>query len=173
MPANRAMVNLIALKTHMVLRINGKMKMSTITDNSTITISYIGKLDNGEIFKTVDKDNPLVVTLGNHDLPPTLENALKGLSEGDTKKVRLTPDEGYGGRQKMLLQEISLKSFGDKITPKPGMILSLKIKKEGQAHQVPATVIEIKNDIVTVDYNHPLAGHHLTYEVDILKVENN
>ena len=147
--------------------------MTKITNNSTITIAFVGKLDNGEVFKTVKEDSPFTVKIGNQDLPPTLENALIGMSEGETKTIRLTPDEGYGARQKMLTQEISLQSFGEKIQPKPGMILSLKVEKDGKEHQVPATIMEIKNDIVTVDYNHPLAGHFLTYDVHILTVENN
>ncbi len=146
--------------------------MIAITENSTISIAFVGKLDNGEVFKTVEEQKPLTIKLGTHELPPTLENALIGMHAGETKKVRLTPEEGYGHRQKMLLQELHIKTFGDKVQPKPGMILSLKVHKEGTEHSVPATVMEVKNDIVTVDYNHPLAGHHLTYEVQILDVKN-
>ncbi len=147
--------------------------MTKITEISTITISYIGKLDNGDVFKKTEKDNPLTIKIGNQDLPPTLEQALVGLSEGESKTIRLTPEEGYGARQKILLQDLSRKSFGDKVHPKPGMIISLKVEKEGAEHSVPATIMEVNDDIVTVDYNHPLAGHHLTYEVHILKVVNN
>ncbi len=146
--------------------------MTAITENSTISIAFVGKLDNGEIFKTVEEQNPLTVKLGTHELPPTLENALIGMHTGETKKIRLTPEEGYGQRQKMLLQELHIDTFGGKVEPKPGMILSLKVQKEGTEHSVPATVMEVKNDVVTVDYNHPLAGHHLTYEVQILDVKN-
>lgn len=146
--------------------------MTTINENSTITITYVGKLDNGDVFKSAGEDNPLTVRLGNQELPPTLESALIGLRKGDEKKVRLTPEEGYGARQKLLVQELKKASFGDTIEPKPGMILSLNVEKEGVPHQVPATVMEVKNDVVLVDYNHPLAGHHLTYHVTILMVEN-
>lgn len=145
--------------------------MSTITNNSTITIAYQGKLDNGEVFKLVDKNSPLTLQLGNQELPPTVENELIGKSAGDTIKVRVSPEEGYGARQKLLVQKISRKSLGDKIEPKPGMILSLTVSKEGVDHQVPATVMGVEGDSVEIDYNHPLAGHHLNYEVTIIKVE--
>ena len=146
--------------------------MSTITANSKVTIAYEGKLDNGEPFKTVSEKSPQTFTVGQHQLPPTLEQALMGLKEGDTKKVRVPPEEGYGARQKMLLHTISRRSLGEKITPKPGMILSMKVNKDGTDHQVPATVMEVSHETVVIDYNHPLAGHHLTYYVTILKVEN-
>ena len=134
--------------------------------------SYIGKLDNGEVFKTISEDAPLTLKMGNQELPPTLENALIGLNAGQSKTVRVSPEEGYGARQKLLVQKISRKSLGDKITPKPGMILSLKVSKNGEEHPVPATVMKVENDTIDIDYNHPLAGHHLTYHITILDVQN-
>jgi len=145
--------------------------MSTIHESATVTISYTGKLDNGDIFKTVPEEQPLTVTLGNHELPPTLEKALIGVSEGDNISVRVTPEEGYGARQKMLVQTIDRKSLGGKIAPRPGMILSLKVEKDGEEHQVPATVMEVSDNSIVIDYNHPLAGHHLTYHVHVISVE--
>lgn len=145
--------------------------MSTVTENSTISIAFVGKLDNGEIFKSVSEDTPLTLKLGNQELPPTVENSLVGRRVGETIKVRVSPDEGYGGRQKLLVQKISRKSLGDKIVPKPGMILSLSISKDGVDHQVPATVMSVEKNTVEIDYNHPLAGHNLTYEVKILGIE--
>ena len=85
----------------------------------------------------------------------------------------MPPEEGYGARQKMLVQELAKSSFNQEIELRPGMILSLKVDRDGQQHTVPATVMEVSDASVTVDYNHPLAGHHLTYEVHIHKVENN
>lgn len=146
--------------------------MSKIKEDSTVTLTYVGKLDNGELFKTISEDAPLTLKMGNQELPPTLENALIGLSAGQNKTVRVSPEEGYGARQKLLVQEISRKSLGDKIAPKPGMILSLKVLKDGEEHQVPATVMKVNDDIIEIDYNHPLAGHHLTYNITILDVQN-
>ncbi|MEE4241359.1 MAG: peptidylprolyl isomerase [Desulfopila sp.] len=145
--------------------------MSAVRENSTITITYIGKLDNGEVFKTIDTDSPLTITLGKQELPPTLEKALIGMKEGETVKVRVTPEEGYGARQKLLVQNLDRKSLPGSIEPLPGMILSLKVKKEGEVLQVPATVMEVSENSVIVDYNHPLAGHHLTYHVTIVGVK--
>jgi FKBP-type peptidyl-prolyl cis-trans isomerase 2 len=145
--------------------------MSQIEANDTVVIEFEGKLDNGEVFKTVTKDKPISITLGDGNSPPTLEQALMGMSIGEKKVVRLPPEEGYGPRQKELLQEIELSTFGDKIEPKPGMVLSLTVEKEGDSHKIPATVIEIKDNMVIVDYNHPLAGHHLTYHLTVLDIK--
>ncbi|MDP3481547.1 MAG: FKBP-type peptidyl-prolyl cis-trans isomerase, partial [Desulfoprunum sp.] len=136
--------------------------MTTIQKDDTVTLFYTGKLDNGETFSSVTEDLPLIVKIGNLEIPPTLEEALLGMKSGDTKTIRVSPDEGYGPRQKELVQTITNPDMIQKIKPKRGMILSLKIDKEGEEHQVPATVISVTDAEMQVDYNHPLAGHHLT-----------
>jgi FKBP-type peptidyl-prolyl cis-trans isomerase SlpA len=143
--------------------------MDHIEDNDTVSITYTGKLDNGEVFTTIEE--PLVITLGNNDAPPTLEQALLGLVVGDKKRVRLPPEEGFGPRRKELLHTVERTSLGTKITPSPGMIISLNIEKNGIEHKVPATIIEVDNDSVVVDYNHPLAGHHLTYDLTVTAIQ--
>jgi FKBP-type peptidyl-prolyl cis-trans isomerase SlpA len=142
-----------------------------IEDKDTVTITYTGKLDNGEVFTTVTDQEPLTLVLGNNDAPPTLEQALLGMAVGDKKSVRLPPEEGFGPRRKDLLHTLNRKSFGSKITPVPGLILSLNIEKDGKPHQVPATIAEVNNDTVVVDYNHPLAGHHLIYNLTVTAID--
>ncbi|MDR3628812.1 MAG: peptidylprolyl isomerase [Desulfocapsaceae bacterium] len=141
-----------------------------IEDKSVISIIYTGKLDNGEVFISVTREKPLLVTMGNHDIPPSLEQALLGMATGESKKVRLPPEEGFGPRRKELLHSLSRTSFGDKISPAPGMILSQSITKDGEEHKIPATILEVREDTVLVDYNHPLAGHHLTYDLTVLEI---
>lgn len=145
--------------------------MSKVERNDIVTLAFIGKLDNGADFMTVTRDNPMKVHIGTSDLPPTVENALIGLEVGQTRKVRVPPDEGYGPRQKGLLQTIENPAFIEKIKPRPGMVLSLKIERDDKEHQVPATVVEVNDGSVVVDYNHPLAGHHLNYDITILAIQ--
>lgn len=143
-----------------------------IQQNDVVTLTYTGKLDNGEVFTSITDDQPLVVTIGNLELPPTLEEALIGMGEGQTKTIRVSPDEGFGPRHKDLVQTIANQELIRKINPKPGMVLSLKTNKEGQEHLVPATVIKVTDSEIEVDYNHPLAGHHLTYTVTIVSIKH-
>ncbi len=144
--------------------------MSQPQVNDTVVIAYTGKLDNGEVFTIVEKDKPLQVKVGNSDLPPTLEQAVMQARVGEQCKVRVPPEEGYGPRQKDLVHTMDNQKMVDSLSPKPGMILSLQVDKDGVEEKVPATVIEVKGSMVTVDYNHPLAGHHLTYELTLLDI---
>lgn len=147
--------------------------MSHPKKNDTVLLSFVGKLDNGEVFMTVEKDKPFKITIGNNDLPPTLEQEILKMQFGETRKIRVSPDEGYGPRQKELVQTIDNQRMVDSLRPQPGMIVALKVEKDGEEQKVPATVIAVDGSQVTVDYNHPLAGHHLTYDLTLLELANN
>ena len=141
--------------------------MSHPQNNDTVSVFYRGKLDNGEIFKVVEKEEPLEVIIGNSDIPPTLEQGIMEMKIGDTRKIRVPPEEGFGPRKKDLVQTIDNSELIEKINPKPGMVLSLKIDKDGAEQKIPATVMEVAGSKITVDYNHPLSGHHLTYDLTL------
>jgi len=145
--------------------------MKKVEQNDIVTLIFTGSLDNGEQFISVTRENPMKVHVGASEMPPTVENALIGLEIGQTIKIRVSPEEGYGPRQKSLLQTINNTEFIENIKPKPGMILSLTIEREGKPHPVPATVIEVKEGEVVVDYNHPLAGHHLNYTITVIDIQ--
>jgi FKBP-type peptidyl-prolyl cis-trans isomerase 2 len=147
------------------------LHMQQVQLNVKVTLSFTGKLENGTIFQTATESEPLIITIGNHDIPPTLEQALIGMSIGEQKLVRLEPDEGYGIRRKDLLQTLSKDTFKNRLDPQVGMVLSLRVEKDGQAHQVPATVVEANDNTIVVDYNHPLAGHNLLYDIKVLAIE--
>lgn len=145
--------------------------MTTPQENDLVTIAFTGKLDNGELFYTVTEKEPMQVRIGNSDLPPTLENALCKMVVGQETKIRVPPEEGYGHRQKLLLQTIKNQEMVDALNPKPGMVVSLNVDRDGEPTQVPATIISIEDDEITVDYNHPLAGHHLNYQLRLLAID--
>ena len=147
--------------------------MTEPQNNNTVVIAVTGTLDNGEVFYVAEKDKPMRVVIGDSSLPPTIEEALSKMIVGDKQKVRVAPEEGYGPRQKDLLQTMDNPEMVKSLQPKPGMIVSLKTTKDGEEFDVPATVIEVDGTKVTVDYNHPLAGHHLTYRIEILALEGN
>ncbi|PLX47813.1 MAG: peptidylprolyl isomerase [Desulfobulbaceae bacterium] len=145
--------------------------MKRAKPGDSVTIDYEGVLENGEIFETTAENGALEFTLGTGTVMPAFELAIVGMSLNESKDVILAPKDGYGERQKELLQSIDRQLFGPDVELKVGQILQLNVRKEGVSHQVPATVVELNQDTVTVDYNHPLAGHTLTYKVTLKKIE--
>ncbi len=145
--------------------------MKQVETNDTVTVTLIGTLDNGAVFETANESAPKIITIGATDTPKALQRQLKNMQIGEMRKIRLEPEEGeYGIRRSDLLHIIPRKQFTDKIDPKVGIVLSMNIERDGVSHQVPATIVELDDNNVTIDYNHPLAGHSLNYEITILDI---
>ncbi len=145
--------------------------MKQIQKQDTAIVTLIGKLDNGTVFETVTEDEPREIKLDAEDTPKPMRETLLGMHVGEMRKVHMTPEDGFGIRRNDLLQTIPAKNFLDKGTPKVGTLLSMNVEQDGVTHQVPATVVEVKDDSVIIDYNHPLAGHPLNYEVTIIDIK--
>lgn len=139
--------------------------MTVVQPGDTVTISFTATLETGEIVEQIKKEKPRSYTLGQGKLFPAVEITLLGMKSGTSRTVTIDPEDAYGTHHKDLVHTISRSNFGNKLNPKPGMILSLALEKDGQEHQVPATVISVNNEQVTVDYNHPLAGKKITYTI--------
>ncbi len=146
--------------------------MKQVEANDTVVVSYVGSLDNETVFETIKESNPKEVDLGSENTPLPFKTELVGMRVGEVRKIKLKPEQGeYGVRRGDLLHQIPKKQFTDKITPKIGLILSMDVERDGVSHQVPATIVEVNNDTITIDYNHPLAGHPLNYEIKILDIK--
>ncbi|HID71076.1 MAG TPA: hypothetical protein EYP35_11675 [Desulfobacterales bacterium] len=145
--------------------------MKQVEKKDTVTVTLVGSLDNETVFETIDKSDPLTFTLGEEGIPKPIQRILVGMQIGEMRKVRIEPEQGeFGIRRGDLLQEIPLAQFSDKIEPKIGLILSMDVESGGATHKVPATIVEIKSDSIMIDYNHPLAGHPLNYEITLIDI---
>jgi len=146
--------------------------MAQVEANDKVTISYIGSLDNETVFETVSKSKPKIIDLADARTAKPYKQILPGMKIGEMRTVKMTPEEGeYGIRRADLLHELPISQFTNKIEPKVGLLLSMNVDRDGKSHQVPATIVEISEETVTVDYNHPLAGHPLNYEVTVIEIE--
>lgn len=136
--------------------------------NSTVTISYIGTLDNGRIFHSTDEHGPLTITLGADQVFPALEQAVLGMRVGDVRNVVLAAAEAYGPRLQENIIQISRQSFpaGKEVTV--GQKLSIDFK--GGVSKV-MVVAAVSDTAVTLDGNHPLAGCDLTFALRVDAVE--
>lgn len=147
--------------------------MIQVEKNNTVTVSLVGKLDNGTVFDTIDQSEPLTFKMGDEGVPKPIQQILLGMQIGEMRKVHLEPEQGeFGIRRSDLLQEIPKDQFSNQIEPKVGLIISMNVDSGGATHQVPATIVELKSDSILIDYNHPLAGHPLNYDVTLLDIAN-
>lgn len=141
--------------------------MPSVALTDTVTITYTAALENGEL---IEETAPLTLSIGSGAVCRAVEACLFGMEPGQTRIIRVQPEDAYGLRQPELMQQIPLAAFQGRIDPKPGMILSLNVQREGHACPVPATVTAVADGKVTVDYNHPLAGQVIVYTVKLIGI---
>ncbi|MDH5523405.1 MAG: peptidylprolyl isomerase [Desulfobulbaceae bacterium] len=144
--------------------------MQRATKNDLVTITYEGFLANGEKFQSSEDDAPLAFQFGHNNLMPDFEKAVLGMAINETKTITIPPEQAFGPRQDDLTMTVSRSSFGDHPLSL-GTVVGMKREENGETHQIPATVIAIDNEQVTVDFNHPLAGQELTYNITLISIQ--
>lgn len=142
--------------------------MHSVRHGSTVTISYIGTLDNGRIFHSTDELGPQTFTIGAAQLFPALERALIGMRAGETKNVVLPAAEAYGPRLKENIISVARQAFPAGKEISVGQKLSIEFSGGVSKVMVVADVNETE---VRLDGNHPLAGLDLTFALRLDRVE--
>lgn len=121
-----------------------------------------------ETVETTTGKEPLAYTQGQGQLIPGLEKALEGMKVGDAKTVVVKPEEGYGLSRPEAVREFPIEKFPQGMTPAVGMILEMQ---DESGNSYPATVSEVNEKTVKLDFNHPLAGKELKFDVKIVSIE--
>jgi len=141
---------------------------NSIGDDKVVSLDYTLRLDDGEVIDSSSGREPLEFIQGQGQIIPGLEKELYGMEVGDEKAVTVTPEDGYGERQDDRVQTIPRQAFPDDMELEEGMQVRLQDSNSGQVYE--AFVEEIHPDNVTLDFNHPLAGETLHFDVKIAGV---
>src|SRR5690606_2282842 len=128
---------------------------------NTVRVHYTGNLDDGTVFDSSRGRDPLEVKLGAGQVIPGFEQALLGMNPGEERRVTIPAEEAYGPKRPELMLEVPRGQLPPTIEPAVGQ--QLKMSQEGQEFVV--TVQDVKDDAVTLDANHPLAGENLTFQL--------
>ncbi|GAV20422.1 FKBP-type peptidyl-prolyl cis-trans isomerase SlyD [Mariprofundus micogutta] len=137
-----------------------------ITNHCRVSIHYTLTKPDGDIIESSPDGEPLDYVHGTEALVPGLEKALEGRSAGERIAVSVQPAEGYGERSDQLIQNISRDIFHFDGDIEPGMRFQADT---GQGIEL-VTVINVDENLITIDANHPLAGEILNFTVDIIAV---
>ena len=137
-----------------------------ITQDSVVSIHYTLTSDAGEVLDSSSGGDPLVYLQGHGNLIPGLERELQGKQRGDKLTVRIAPADAYGELDDSLAQEVPRSAFQGVPEIQVGM------QFEAQSNHGPRTVTitKVEDDKITVDGNHPLAGKHLNFAVEVTDV---
>jgi FKBP-type peptidyl-prolyl cis-trans isomerase 2 len=138
-----------------------------IQKGKKVSLEYTVFLEDGTQIDTNIGEEPLMFVLGSHQVFPALEIELLGLKIGDTKKITLHPEEAYGPIVKEAFREVEINAVPPQFRF-VGAVLGLQDPSGGV---FPIRVHEIKKEKVTLDFNHPLAGKTLQFEVKVVAVD--
>jgi FKBP-type peptidyl-prolyl cis-trans isomerase SlyD len=153
----------MAVKPGDFLLVNYTLKVKESGETVDTTFDSVAK--DAHIHRDDSAFGPKFIILGEGWLPKGLEESLVGLDPGTNKTVELTPEKGFGNRDPGKMRLVPLRRFKDKEYPTPGQ----QVEFDGR----PAVVRAVGAGRVQVDYNHPLAGRTLVYDVSIDKVLDN
>ncbi|MCL4144865.1 UNVERIFIED_CONTAM: hypothetical protein GTU68_005837 [Idotea baltica] len=138
----------------------------TVSAGKKISIHYVLKIEDKVVDSNVGAE-PLVYTQGEKQIVPGLEKCLEGMAVGESKNVTVSPEEGYGPVEAKAIIEVPKEQI-----PAEAQAIGSTLQSQTPEGQVlQSTVVELKEDIIVLDFNHPLAGKTLEFEVEIAKVE--
>ncbi len=141
--------------------------MTQAKSGDTVKVHYTGTLADGTQFDSSRGGEPLEFQLGAGQLIPGFENAVAGMSVGDTKTVTIPSEEAYGPHRPEMVQQFPRKDIPDSIELAPGITL---MAQDPEGNTVRLTVVEFDDQTVTMDANHPLAGKDLTFELELVAI---
>ena len=132
-----------------------------------VTLHFAILLADGSEVDSTRRGRPATFVVGDGNLLPGFEEALFGLKAGDDEQLRIAPEQGFGVREPKNVQILARDRFPTEPPLETGLIVSFAAP-DGE---LPGVVLRLWDDTVEVDFNHPLAGRTLTFDVSIIRVE--
>ncbi len=146
------------------------MTTECITQNSEVIFHFSIKLEDGSAADSSKVHNkPAKLVMGDGSLTDNFEKCLIGLKAGDNESFKLAPEDAFGNPNPDNIYHLERTKFGADTPAEVGAIIAFT---QPDGSELPGLIREVAGDSVTVDFNHPLAGQHLEFEVEILEVNN-
>jgi FKBP-type peptidyl-prolyl cis-trans isomerase 2 len=141
--------------------------MLVIKEGVKVNISFEAKLETGEIVLKTEEEQPLEVVVGDGNIPKSIEKILIDMKEGETKTIALEPTEAFGPKLDDRIVDLSKEEFGPQVELEVGSRVSIN-SPEGK--KFTGSVLEVKDENISVDFNHPLAGKNLIFTVTVVSI---
>tara|TARA_R110001583_G_scaffold6618_3_gene33565 strand:+ start:7129 stop:7575 length:447 start_codon:yes stop_codon:yes gene_type:complete len=140
----------------------------TIKSDSEVMMHFSIRLADGSAVDSSKVDNkPAKFVMGDGSLTPNFERCLLGLTEGQSETFTLAPEDAFGLPNPDNIHHLELSKFSKDVPAEIGTIITFT---QPDGSELPGVIREVIADSVTVDFNHPLAGQTLTFDVDVLEV---
>ena len=147
-----------------------KATSSTVTamDGSSVKVHYRGTLNDGTVFdSSYDRGETITFTIGAGQMIPVFDSAVNGMTLGEKKTVNLKPEQAYGDRIDEAVRDVPKTSFPDDFEFNNGV----PVEGNVNGNAVRGIIEEVNEDSVTIDFNHPMAGRDLNFEIELVDVD--
>jgi FKBP-type peptidyl-prolyl cis-trans isomerase SlyD len=142
--------------------------MMIIQEGSLVSFEYTLSLKDGTHIETTTGKDPMIYQQGKSEIIPGLESQLKGMKVGETKRIEVSPEDGYGEVDPTAFFEVSKENF-----PAEALVAGTPLRAEDREGKVIyMRVHEVKDTTLLLNLNHPLAGETLFFDVRILEIDN-
>ena len=138
-----------------------------IDEGTEVTLHFALKLENGDVIDSNFNGKPATFVVGDGNLLPGFERALAGMVAGEKNTFVIKPEDGFGQSNPNNMQVLPRSQFDDSVELVEGLMLSFA---DAQKAELPGIVAAFDDETVTIDFNHPLAGRDILFEVEILGV---
>lgn len=137
-----------------------------VEEGKLVKVIYTLTVD-GKVVDSSREGEPFEFRAGSKQVIPGFEEGLLGMKAGEKKSFQVSPDKGYGQENPKGFQKVARDKLPKDINPEAGMTLSAQMPN-GQT--IPARIVEVKDDMVILNFNHPLSGKTLNFEVEIVDI---
>lgn len=141
--------------------------MSEVKKGDKVKVHYTGKLGNGEVFDSSAGKSPLEFEVGAGMMIAGFDAAVNGMKVGDKKVAEIPASEAYGHVNEEMIVDINRSQLPPDLVPEVGQQLGMQ-QPNGQS--VPVTVTQVKDESITIDANHALAGKDLIFEIELVEI---
>jgi FKBP-type peptidyl-prolyl cis-trans isomerase 2 len=142
--------------------------MQQVKKGDKVKVHYHGRLTNGETFDKSEGREPLEFEVGSGMVIKGFDDGVTGMEVGDKKTISIPFDEAYGPRNPEMIIEMPKERFPKDMEIEVGMPLGMS---DGQGQQFQVVVTQIKDDVVILDANHPLAGQDLVFDLELVAID--
>lgn len=142
--------------------------MQTAKKGDTVLLTYVVRTSDGRVVGGTEENDPMSLTIGDGGIFPEIEAALEGMEVGGEQSVTVSAENAFGPRREDMVIEIPRDRLPEGETPQQGMALAAH-QEDGST--VNLVIVDVSDDTVTADANHPLAGEDLHFGLTLVEVQ--
>lgn len=141
--------------------------MQQVKAGDTVRVHYHGRLTDGTTFDSSDGRDPLEFQVGSGQVIKGFDDGVTGMAVGEKRTINIPVDEAYGAKNEEMVVNFPRANFPEDLNPEVGMQLNMT---NGSGQVIPVVIVEVGEEEVILDANHPLAGQDLIFDIELVSI---